>query len=106
MANYKAQFNTALGQRELVFDAKVSADMVVGQVCKYTASTNTFAPTTVEPVAGDYIIAQSDTTMEYGNVPVENRDYRYNPKVKASTSNKKVAVFKITDILDIYHTTI
>ena len=107
MAAYTAQFKTALGQHEIVLDAKVSAEMVVGQVCKYTASTNTLAPTTAAPVEGDYIIAQSDMTMEYGHVPVENRDYRYVPKVAASTSvTKKVAVFKITDINDIYSQTV
>ena len=106
MANYKAQFKTALGQHEIVFDSKVSADMVVGQVCKYTASTNTFTPTTAAPVEGDYIVAQSDVTM-YSHVPVENMNYKYDPKVAASTSaNKKVAMFKITDINDVYSTTI
>lgn len=110
MANYKAQFKTALGQREIVLDTKVTADMVVGQVCKFTpgatVDANSLAPTTVAPVAGDYIVAQSDMTMEYGHVPVENRDYRYSPKVAASTSKiKKVAVFKITDIGDVYSET-
>jgi hypothetical protein len=106
MANYKAQFKTALGQHEIVLDCKVSADMVVGQVCKYTAATNTLAASTAEAVAGDYIIAQSDMTMEYGHVPVENRDYRYSPKVAASTAVKKVAVFKVTDVGDVYSYTI
>ena len=36
------------------------------------------------PAARDeatHIVAQSDMTMEYGHVPVEDRDYRYSPNV-------------------------
>ena len=103
MANYKAQFKTALGQKEIVLDCKVSAALKVGQVCKYTASTNTLAPSAAAAVEGDYIVAQSDVTIGTGHVPVENRDYRYDPSVAASTSaNKKVAVFKVTDVNDVY----
>ena len=43
----------------------------------------------------------TDMTMEYGHVPVENRDYRYNDKVSIGTSAKKVALFKINDLSDI-----
>ena len=102
---YKAHFKTALGQREIVLDTKVAADLVVGQLCKYSSGTLS-ASTSATPVAGDYIIAQSDMTMEYGHVPVESRDYRYNPKVAASTTNKKVAVFAVTDVSDVYTTEI
>lgn len=102
---YKAQFKTAAGQKEVVLDCKVAADVAVGYLCKYDAAANSIsASTSGTPVAGDVIIAQSDMTMEYGHVPVENRDYRYNPKVAASTSPKKVAVFKVTDISDVYTT--
>ena len=106
MANYKAQFKTALGQREEVLDCIVSAEMQVGQICKYTSSTNTLAPSTSAAADGDYIIAQSDMTMEYGHVPVENRDYRYSPKVAASSTKKKVAVFKVIDVADVISTAI
>ena len=34
---------------------------------------------------GDYIIAQSDQTMGYGHVPVEDRDYRYSDEVKMNS---------------------
>ena len=105
MASYKAHFKTALGQREIVLDTKVATDLVVGQLCKY-ASGSLSASTSATPVAGDYIIAQSDMSMEYGHIPVENRDYRYNPKVAASTTNKKVAVFAVTDVSDVYTTEI
>lgn len=102
---YKAQFKTALGQKEVVLDCKVTADVAVGYLCKYDAAANTItASTSATPAAGDVIIAQSDMTMEYGHVPVENRDYRYNPKVAASTTPKKVAVFKVTDASDVYTT--
>ena len=101
---YKAYFKTALGQREIVLDCKVAADLEVGYLCKYNADTNTLAASTSgTPAQGDYIVAQSDMTMEYGHVPVENQDHRYNPKVAASTSDtKKVAVFMVTDIADVY----
>lgn len=102
---YKAQFKTAAGQKEVVLDCKVAADVAVGYLCKYDAAANSIsASTSATPVAGDVIIAQSDMTMEYGHVPVENRDYRYNPKVAASASPKKVAVFKVTDVSDVYTT--
>lgn len=104
MANYKAHFKTALGQREIVLDAKVAADLTVGQLCKFDGTTLTAS--TAAPVKGDYIIAQSDMTMEYGHIPVEHRDYRYNPKVAASTTVKKVAVFSVVDVADVYTTEI
>lgn len=104
---YKAQFKTALGQKEVVLDCKVAADVAVGYLCTYDATTNTIAASnSATPVVGNVIIAQSDMTMEYGHVPVENRDYRYNPKVAASTTPKKVAVFKVTDVSDVYTTAV
>lgn len=100
---YKAYFKTALGQREIVLDTKVAEELKVGYLCKHDASTNKLsASTSGTPAAGDYIVAQSDMTMEYGHVPVENRDYRYDPKVAASTTTKKVAVFRVTDVSDVY----
>ena len=101
MATYKAHFKTALGQHEIVLDCKVAADLVVGQLCKLSSGSLT-ASASATAVAGDYIIAQSDMTMEYGHVPVENRNYAYSPKVAASTTNKKVAVFAVTDVSDVY----
>ena len=52
-----------------------------------------------------FIVAQSDMTMEYGHVPVEYRDYRYSDTVADSTKVKKVALFRITDVLDVIKTT-
>ena len=101
---YKAYFRTALGQREIVLDCKVAADVAVGTLCKYNAETNTLsASTNSTPAQGDYIVAQSDMTMEYGHVPIEYQDHRYDPKVAASTSEtKKVAVFLVSDATDVY----
>ena len=48
-----------------------------------------------------YIVAQSDQTMEYGHVPVEMRDYRYDDKVADKSTAKKVALFRIINPLDV-----
>ena len=116
MATYFAQanFKTAYLQRELPVDAKAASpiELHVGDVVSGTigadgvytlaARSNAAESTAKSSVAvGDYIVAQSDMTMEYGHVPVENRDYRYNDKVSISTSAKKVALFKINDLSDI-----
>ena len=116
MATYFAQanFKTAYLQRELPVDAKAASplELHVGDVVSGTigadgvytlaARSNAAEATAKSSVAvGDYIVAQSDMTMEYGHVPVENRDYRYNDKVSIGTSAKKVALFKINDLSDI-----
>lgn len=116
MATYFAQanFKTAYLQREITVDAKAasSLELHVGDVVSGTtgadgvvtiaARSNAAEATAKSSVAlGDYIIAQSDMTMEYGHVPVENRDYRYDDKVSMSTTAKKVALFKINDLSDI-----
>ena len=116
MATYFAQanFKTAYLQRELPVDAKAASplELHVGDVVSGTvgadgvltiaARSNAVEATAKSSVAvGDYIVAQSDMTMEYGHVPVENRDYRYDDKVSMSTSAKKVALFKINDLSDI-----
>lgn len=88
---YKAKFKTAYLQREIPMDAVVTGGdpLVVGEVVtvddRYdgtpvvvkAVSANTLAEAT-------HIVAQSDMTMEYGHVPVENRDYRYSPEVLAT----------------------
>lgn len=104
---YKAYFKTGLGQHEVVLDCKVAANVKVGYLCKYDSASDTLsASTSGTPVSGDYIIAQSDMSMEYGHIPVENRDYIYDPTVKASTTKKKVAVFRVTDVTDVYTATV
>lgn len=116
MATYFAQanFKTAYLQREIPVDAKAAGalELHVGDVVSGTvgadgvltiaARSNSVEATAKASVAeGDYIVAQSDMTMEYGHVPVEDRDYRYNDKVSMSATAKKVALFKINDLSDI-----
>lgn len=115
MAVVKAQFKTAYLQREVVMDAKIAAPTVgasssglipanvfaVGDVVYNNAGTLTARTTKASVVAGDYFFAQSDQTMGYGHVPVEDRDYRYNPKIEPSATEKKVALFKIVNIDDV-----
>ena len=97
----KAKFRTAYDQREVVIDAKVTADVTVGTLVKVTYGTpNTIAAATGKDDA-THIIAQSDMTMEYGHVPVENRDYKYSDVVKTSTTEKKVALFPVLDKNDL-----
>ena len=105
---YKAKFRTAYLQREVVMDAIVvgSDPLVVGELA--TVSHYGENPVVVQAVTANdvptaltkatHIMAQSDTTMEYGHVPVEYRDYKYSDVVAASTTiKKKVALFKITN---------
>lgn len=97
----KAKFRTAYDQREVVIDAKVTADVTVGTLVTVTYGTpNSIAAATTKDAA-THIIAQSDVTMEYGHVPVENRDYKYSDVVKASSTEKKVALFPVLDKNDL-----
>lgn len=110
-----ASFRTAYLQREVYLDCDVvgSAPLKVGDCVQYHEATasaaayiqkSTFANAT-------HIIAQSDQTLAYGHVPVENRDYRYNPEVAATVASapatattttwKHVALFKIVNRDDI-----
>ena len=102
----KASFKTAYGQREIVLDVQVAADMTVGTVvslsgtgdsAKITAVANSTAPATTH-----YIVAQSDMTM--GNKrDYSKHEFEYSDVVKASTTLKKVAVFAVTDINDVIY---
>lgn len=110
-------FKTAYLQKEEVMDVAVFSTETndyfkVGQVVNLTAASGTtpaYISKDATPAVGDYIVAQSDMTMEYGHVPVENRDYRYEAKVAvteatamdATSVYKKVALFKITNLNDI-----
>lgn len=91
---YKAKFRTAYLQRELPIDAVVVAGdpLEVGEVVVVNHAANGLA--VVKAVSANtldeavsmatHIVAQSDQTLEYGHVPVEDRDYRYNPEVVAT----------------------
>ena len=103
---YKAKFRTAYDQREIVMDVAVigSSDLVVGQLVTLTEASGSvpaYISSAQSVSAATHIVAQSDMTMEYGHVPVENRDYRYSDKVSLSTTPKKVALFKIVNKDDI-----
>ena len=109
----KAKFRTAYGQREIPMELAVigSTDLEVGQLVKITAK-NGNVPAYITAAASisdaTHMIAQSDMTMEYGHVPVEDRNYAYSPKVKctaasatASSPVKKVALFALIDKDDV-----
>ena len=100
MATKQAHFRTGKDQYEIVVDAIVKEELKVGSLCTYDTTSKELTGTTTV-AAGAYIVAQSDQTMEYGHIPVENRDYRYDPKVAVSTTVKKVALFRINDVTDI-----
>lgn len=105
---YKAKFITAYGQREIPMDVAVigSTDFEVGQLVTLTAKNGevpAYIAAAASATAGTHIIAQSDMTMEYGHVPVEDRNYTYSNKVKATATSasktsptKKVALFQVT----------
>lgn len=108
-------FKTAYLQHEIVEDVKVTAGknqvLHVGDIVKITngvlglvlSASATAAGSVVFPALTTdmYIVAQSDQTMEYGHVPVEMRDYRYDDKVADKSTAKKVALFRIINPLDV-----
>lgn len=109
-----AGFKSAYLQKVIVLDADVvgSAALKVGDVVTLTVASGA-VPNYIAKSAlanGTHIIAQSDMTLEYGHVPVEHRDYRYSNAVAATralapqaatTTTKKIALFKITDVSDV-----
>ena len=108
-------FKTAYLQHEVVEDVKVTAGknqvLHVGDIVKITngvlglvlSASATAAGSVVFPALTTdmYIVAQSDQTMEYGHVPVEMRDYRYDSKVADKATAKKVALFRIINPQDV-----
>lgn len=108
-------FETAYLQHEVVEDVKVTAGknqvLHVGDIVKITngvlglvlsASASAAGSVAFPELTTDmYIVAQSDQTMEYGHVPVEMRDYRYDSKVADKSTAKKVALFRIINPQDV-----
>lgn len=104
----KAKFKTAYLQREIPMQVAVvgSTDLTVGQLVVLTAANGSvpaYISAATTAASATHIVAQSDMTMEYGHVPVEIRDYSYNPAVKvtaasatASSPTKTVALFEAT----------
>lgn len=117
----KAVFKTAYLQREVVEDFEPAAtfpktvdsgqdgECHIGDVFYLNSgeftrreSTSTAGTAIANVAVGDYIIAQSDMTMGYGHVPVENRDYRYFDTVKMTDGTvRKFALFRITNLDDV-----
>ena len=97
-----AHFKTGWSQKEQVIDVIVSGseNLHVGDMVALNEETATITKVTALKDA-EYIIAQSDMTMEYGHAPIERGDYRYSDIVAPSNSKKKVAVFFILDKSDI-----
>ena len=103
----KAQFKTGYDQREIVVDVKSSSAVTfkVGEVVSISGSTisqisNTAANTVIAPAVGNYIIAQSDMTMDRRNYAVSEWEYDDTVKFTAGQT-KKIAVFRINDVSDI-----
>lgn len=102
----KAQFKTAYLQRELVVDTKVAANMEVGTVVTMSGSGDTttitaVADTVLTPADTHYIVAQSDMTMSITKRDYTKGQFEYDDSVKASTTLKKVALFKVIDPSDV-----
>lgn len=96
-------------------EGKEVLGLPVGTIVSYDKATNTFSEVKAtvasgavsaapEIKLGDYIIAQSDATMSGGHVPVETLSFKYIGAcdfVGASTVEKPIALFEITDIHDV-----
>lgn len=114
----KANFKTAYLQRELTIELPAKDTVVghIGEVYKIdsngelarvevtgkSTSAAAIADAKAAVAVGQYILAQSDYTTEYGHVPVENRNYAYSDAVNMTDSVKrKFVVFRINNLDDI-----
>lgn len=96
-----AHFRTGHDQYVLTLDAKVGADLVVGDLVTYTASTNTFAKASSLDAA-THMIALSDMTIGGNYVPTDKKNYAPSDTVAKSASvAKKVAVYPLFDKADV-----
>ena len=118
-----AGFVTGYLQREVYLDIDVVNDCKRGDFVVVTNTTYNADGTVakrgsmvkatkaqVTAKTATHVVAQSDQTLGYGHVPVEDRDYRYDPTVKGTvttaptadtTTWKHVALFKITNWDDV-----
>ena len=109
-----AGFKTAYLQREVHLDCDVvgSSPLKVGDCVQYVAATGSNGAHIKKSSLANatHIIAQSDQTLVYGHVPVENRDYRYDPSVAttntaapatAAVKPKHVALYRIINKEDV-----
>lgn len=103
---YKAKFKTAYLQREVPVDAVVVGDttpLEVGALVTLVDATEK-SPMQITAVEASslsealenatHFVAQSDQTIEYGHIPVEDRDYRYNPEVALTIGSTDYANFQ------------
>lgn len=108
-----AHFKTGYQQREIIVDAAVVGnDIVVGSLITLTPATDELPASialAVSLASATHIVAQSDTTQEYGHIAVENRDYKpsysvaatYTGNLAATSVVKKVSLFTLIDKTDI-----
>lgn len=98
-----AGFKTAYLQREMVLDVKVAKNLKVGDLIKVSEMEDDgVTPKTVTASTAadaDYIIAQSDMTMNRRDYTVS--EYSYSDKVAQSENKKKIAVFPVYESDDI-----
>lgn len=109
---YTAKFKTAYLQRMEIIEATLAAAVNVGDLVTFNPTTGALAASTDGDAskANSYIIAQSDTSFAaigsgrsgpYDHVKVEDKNLQYDAKVAASTTKKKVAVFKVINPSDV-----
>lgn len=95
-----AEFKTAHEQHILPLDVIVAAELTVGDLVTYTASTNKIAKaSTID--AATHIVALSDETIGGGRVATDRKIYAPSDKVAASTVAKKVGLYPIFDKGDV-----
>ncbi len=99
-----ASFKTAYLQREVPLDLDVvGADGTVFEVGNLvtvtpaTATVGAYMTKAADLAAATHIIAQSDMTLGYEHVPVENIDYRYSPEVKTTRTTAPAAADSVKD---------
>lgn len=95
-----AEFRTAYSQHILPLDVIVSADLAIGDLVTYTASTNTIAKA-ASLTAATHIVALSDQTIAGGHVSTDVKDYASSDTVTKSTTAKKVGLYPIFDASDV-----
>jgi hypothetical protein len=105
----KAHFKTGYDQREIVVDVvntNTSTDLTltVGDVVALTAD-NTSGKQAIALASsiatGNYIVAQSDMTMDRRDYDVSNFEYSDKVVVEKNRKVKKIALFRINDVTDV-----
>ena len=89
-----AHFRTGKDQYTITLETKVSADVSVGELVTYTASTTTIAAASTV-AAATHMIALGDEAAPGGYVSTDAKNYAPSGKVKASTATKRVVVYPL-----------